>query len=327
MHPAVSVIFFTVISGFGFGLITVVGTGLPVMADWSAPLIVCAVALAASSAGLLASTFHLGHPERAWRAMSQWRSSWLSREGILAIATLTVFAAYAIFWIFLKARVPALGLAASLLALATIFATAMIYTQLKSVPAWHSWLTPACYLAFALQSGLVTSGALGISSAAVSLPALAFVATASAWLLKWAWWRNAARGFARTASNTGTATGLGGLGQVRMLESPHSGENYLTREMVHRIGRKHATKLRRIAVLLGGIAPIAACLAAMSTGVASLFMALSLPFMLAGLLVERWLFFAEAKHAVSLYYQRGDRSDGHLQSRQSVLFENTEKQR
>ena len=42
------------------------------------------IAYALASGGLIASTFHLGHPERAIKAFTQWRSSWLSREAWLA---------------------------------------------------------------------------------------------------------------------------------------------------------------------------------------------------------------------------------------------------
>jgi DMSO reductase anchor subunit len=89
---------------------------------------------------------------------------------------------------------------------------------------------------------------------------------------------------------------------VRLLEKPHSGDNYLTREMVHRIGRKHARTLRRVALVLGGVVPVAIlALVALSGAPAILNLAAALS-MLAGLLAERWLFFAEAEHAVSLYY-------------------------
>ena len=94
MHPAVSVIFFTVMSGAGLGMIFLIGLGFPVDASAAWVFLIGVVGGGLAVAGLLASTFHLGHPERAWRALSQWRSSWLSREGIAAIATLILFGIY-----------------------------------------------------------------------------------------------------------------------------------------------------------------------------------------------------------------------------------------
>jgi sulfite dehydrogenase (quinone) subunit SoeC len=305
MHPAISVIFFTVVSGVGLGLLFLLGLGLAVPAHPMAPFLFCAAAIGLASAGLLASTFHLGRPERAWRALSQWRSSWLSREGVLAFITLFAFGIYSLFWILSDTRIVWLGALSAIFALATIIATGMIYTQLKTVPAWHTWLTPASYLAFALASGLVAASAFGGTARILPLPMLALATILAAWLLKWAWWRNAATGFAQTGSDSGTATGLGYLGKVRMLESPHSGDNYLTREMVHRIGRKHANKLRRIAVFFGGILPILASALAVIMGSSMFVMPVALISIIIGLFVERWLFFAEAKHSVSLYYDRG----------------------
>ena len=87
MHPAYSVIFFTSASGGGYFLLTLLGVfgALGVLPpDPVLGLIAFGLAFAMVTAGLLSSTFHLGHPERAWRAFSQWRSSWLSREGVLS---------------------------------------------------------------------------------------------------------------------------------------------------------------------------------------------------------------------------------------------------
>jgi sulfite dehydrogenase (quinone) subunit SoeC len=299
MHPAVSVIFFTVTSGAGFGLMALIGLGLPMHEGALAAFLSSALAGGLAVAGLVSSTFHLGHPERAWRAFSQWRSSWLSREGVLAVATLVLFGIYALVWMVTGVRLLPLGIAVALLSLATVIATGMIYASLKTVPQWHSLLTPLSYAAFSLASALPLGLAIGGGGARnfifASLLALAF-----AWLVKLAWWRRAANvGFA--GSSTGTATGLGALGQVRLLERPHSGENYLTKEMVHRIGRKHARALRLLAGGLGFV------LAALFTALAlaalpGLFLALAFASLIAGLLAERWLFFAEAKHSVSLYY-------------------------
>ncbi|MGE0726177.1 MAG: DmsC/YnfH family molybdoenzyme membrane anchor subunit, partial [Alphaproteobacteria bacterium] len=90
MHPALSVIVFTTASGAGYGLLALLGLlapfGLVPASTWFG-LAATGLALVAVAGGLLSSTLHLGHPERAWRAMSQWRSSWLSREGLAAVVS------------------------------------------------------------------------------------------------------------------------------------------------------------------------------------------------------------------------------------------------
>ncbi|MBT8101199.1 MAG: dimethyl sulfoxide reductase anchor subunit, partial [Gammaproteobacteria bacterium] len=141
MHPALSIILFTALSGMGFGLFVWLGVGaVPVEARTAATV----VAFLLSAAGLSAATFHLGHPERAWRALSQWRSSWLSREGIIAIATLGLTPV----WWYLD-YAPAIGFILALLALGTVYTTSMIYAQMRSVQQWNSYLTTIVFLLFA----------------------------------------------------------------------------------------------------------------------------------------------------------------------------------
>tara|TARA_R110002020_G_scaffold4977_1_gene21310 strand:+ start:2999 stop:3910 length:912 start_codon:yes stop_codon:yes gene_type:complete len=300
MHPAVSVIFFTVSSGAGFGLIFLLGLGFPVGGSAGRAFLISLAGGGLAVAGLLASTFHLGHPERAWRALSQWRSSWLSREGISAIVTLCLFGIYALLWMLTGARPSILGVLASLGALVTVFTTAMIYAQLKTVPQWNSRLTPAVYLSFSLATGWLLASALG-DHAAPEMWGIALVILA--WAVKWAWWVRAGRSrLADAGSSPETATGLGFLGKVRLLERPHSGQNYLTREMVHVIGRKHARTLRGLALALGVALPVAILIVVALTDAPAPVNLLAALSMLLGLLAERWLFFAEAEHAVSLYY-------------------------
>ncbi len=305
MHPAVSVIFFTVTSGAGFGLIFLISLGWPLHLGALPVFLSCLLAGGLAVAGLISSTFHLGHPERAWRAFSQWRSSWLSREGVLAVITLTLFGLYTLIWVLGGQRIPLLGTLIAILAALTVYATAMIYAQLKTVPNWNSHLTPLCYLAFSLSSGFFLATAIGFNTPVLGFPTpiVSALILVAAWIAKIIWWNRAASiGFSQTGSNTGTATGLGALGKVRLFEKPHSGENYLTREMVHQIGRKHAARLRLIALVLGLAIPLVLCFLALATNMTWLFSGLAFVSMIAGLFAERWLFFAEAKHAVSLYY-------------------------
>ena len=114
-------------------------------------------------------------------------------------------------------------------------------------------------------------------------------------------WAQGDGALARSGSTMETATGLGHLGKVRLLEAPHTGTNYLLKEMVFRIGRKHAQKLRVIAFSLAIVFPAAAGLLTDPKHLLGALMVLS---HLAGVLAARWLFFAEAEHVVGLYYGR-----------------------
>lgn len=287
MHPAPSVIVFTTLSGLGFGVLIWLGLGLPAVTGWTA-FVVFAIAYGLAVGGLMASTLHLGHPERALKAFSQWRSSWLSREGICAVGTLIVMVAYGAGLVFFDTRLAPLGWLGAALSLATVFTTAMIYAQLGTVPRWNTPLTPALLLAISLGGGALLAGQVG--AAMVLLPI--------AGVLQILWWVRGDRALATSGTDMATATGLGGIGAVRAFEPPHTGTNYLLREMVHVVGRKHALKLRIIGFALGYAAPVALILLPFSHALG----ALAVLSHLAGIAASRWLFFAEAEHVVGLYY-------------------------
>ena len=300
MRPAWSIIFFTSISGLGFGLATWLVLGFVDLSDPQHLLMTGIATMALIVAGLLSSTFHLGHPERAWRALTQWRSSWLSREGVLAVLALIAMVVWGLYYT--RHGTPPLwanGLIAALMAL-TVYATSMIYASLRTVARWHHPLTPVCYLMFAASSGLVAVlWVLAVLGQQISPPLLlsAMLAVASAWGIKIIWWQLAGAG--GSGSSLATATGLGSLGTVRSIMPPHTSENYLQHEMGFVVARKHAAQLRVMALLVGGVLPMAL-----------LFLLAPVPLVLgvaviahmAGIFVERWLFFAEAKHSVTLYY-------------------------
>ncbi|MGF1611731.1 MAG: dimethyl sulfoxide reductase anchor subunit family protein [Kiloniellales bacterium] len=311
MHPAASIILFTTAAGAGYGLLFLAGLGaafglLP-EARWLG-LVLLGLALGMISLGLASSTFHLGHPERAWRALSQWRSSWLSREGVAALVTFLPAGLFAIGWVFLEETGglwALLGLLAAAGAMVTVYCTAMIYASLKPIRQWHHPLTAPLYLLFALASGALLLNAVlplfGVSAAGWSA-LLVLLSLVIAWGVKLIYWRRVDGG--RSASTPETATGLTGRGQVRLLDTPHTGENYLLREMGYQIARKHAAKLRRLALTFGFALPFAFTLFAFFAGgwpaaTLSLLAALS---GLTGIVLERWLFFAEATHSVTLYY-------------------------
>jgi sulfite dehydrogenase (quinone) subunit SoeC len=311
VHPAYSIIFFTTASGAGYGLLfllALAGAAGALPADPWLGGVGFALALGLATAGLLSSTFHLGHPERAWRAISQWRSSWLSREGVAALMTYPVALLFAYGWV-IEGRTDGLwtlvGLATAAMCIVTVICTGMIYASLKPVRRWNNrWVVPN-YLALSLMTGAILLEAL-LAVFGQPLPALAWLAQAAivaAWMLKRAYWR-----FVDTepgAATVESATGLGHLGKVRLLEPPNTSENYLQREMGYHIARKHAAKLRRIALMFAFVIPLVLSLVAVlvPTGVlAAAASLLAVPCVALGVVIERWLFFAEARHAVTLYY-------------------------
>ena len=255
-------------------------------------------------AGLFSSTAHLGHPERAWRALSQWRSSWLSREGVVAVLTFLPLFMLVVSLFFQNFLSFSAALIAGILSLVTVFCTSMIYGSLKTVPAWNTSLTPMAFFGFSLSGGLlalvVFQQVFAEQTGTGAVVAASYVLIGT-WLIKFGWWKRAAKVMASTAES---ATGLGTLGKVRLLERPHVEANYLTREMGYKVARKHARKLRILSVLLGGILPFLLLLALLAfEGRTGLFLSLiALLSHVAGILAERWLFFAEAKHVVTLYY-------------------------
>lgn len=306
MHPAASVIFFTVFSGAGFGLLILMGFATYSSATPSTAFLLVhfGLAFAMAVAGLVSSTFHLGHPERAWRALTQWRSSWLSREGILAILTLAVAGLYALLWVFFDAPSGILGVISAVLALITVYATGMIYAQIKAVQLWHRTLTPICYLLFSLAGGallFLMLHAVFFGEAGSFLSSVALVMLVVAWAVKIFWWLTGDK--IKPLSTTESATGLGKIGKTRLLEAPHTSSNYLMKEMGHQIARKHASKLRMISVLLGAVLPIILILVALPAPADAIWLVLAMVSHLFGMLTERWLFFAEAKHAVMTFYQ------------------------
>lgn len=313
MHPALSVIFFTTLSGAGYGLLAWAGLLLcvPGVDGASAPLrgllLWClGLGLALVSAGFVSSLAHLGKPMRTWRALSQWRTSWMSREGVCALASyVPTLLLAALLW---TGNAPGwllalFGLLTAACALATVWATGMIYASLRTIPAWSMQAVPLVYVMFALGTGLALIAALaGLRLHLGSVDGLAWALLAQGIALvaiKWLYWRRIDRqGLPQTR---GDAIGLPGR-SASVFERPHTEANFVTREMAFAIARRHGKALRLLASgllvggpLLGWLLPLAGLPAAAGLGLAGVLM-------LAGAFVERWLFFAQARHMVTLYY-------------------------
>jgi DMSO reductase anchor subunit len=308
MHPAFSVIFFTTASGAGYGLLALMAimqAGKVFPADPMLGIVGFAISLGLITAGLLSSTFHLGHPERAWRALSQWKSSWLSREGLYAIATYAPALVYAGGWIFSDWRDALFtlsGMVAVILGMQTVYCTSMIYASLKTIRAWSNRWVPVGYLSLSIMTGALLLNAIATAFGYFH-PALFWTTAISivvAGFIKMRYWR-----FIDThPSETTVQTATGLKGEIRLLESPHTQENYLQKEMGYQIARKHADKLRQISIAAAFAGPVLLTTLAHISPPAS---AVGLNILAAalaavGVLVERWLFFAEAKHTVDLYY-------------------------
>jgi sulfite dehydrogenase (quinone) subunit SoeC len=309
MHPAYSVILFTTASGAGYGLLALLGlVGLnhgPASSLWFGA-VALVVALSLITLGLLASTFHLGRPERAWRAFSQWRSSWLSREGVSSVVTFAPALLFGALWLGLIASpqwIGLAGLATLAMCALTVFCTAKIYSTLTTIRQWQQPLTVPVYLAFALATGSVLLMAIAslfglyqVFQALLTI--IALIVTAA---LKYFYWRRIdSEPRTRTIE---AATGLAQPGEtVRQWEVPHTAENFIMKEMGFVVARKHAQKLRRI-VFVSLMLAIAATAVTIILPVLAVVLSL-VAVALAGLaaIVERWLFFAEAQHVVSLYY-------------------------
>jgi DMSO reductase anchor subunit len=302
MNPAYSVILFTTASGAGYGLLALlgfVGFNHGPVSSFAFGLVAIVIALGLITLGLLSSTFHLGHPERAWRAFSQWRSSWLSREGVASVVTYVPAALFGALWLEIVQAphlIGPLGLATAAMCVVTVFCTAKIYSTLKTIRAWNHPLTVPVYLAFAIASG----GALLTAIATIfdRFQIFQIILTIAALLvligLKFFYWRGI-----DSAERTHTMAAATGLGAgVRQWEVPHTSENYIMKEMGFAVARKHALKLRNAVFLLLFITLLAlgACLL---TPWFSLVAALTV---LLAVVLERWLFFAEAQHVVSLFY-------------------------
>lgn len=306
MHPAFSVIFFTVSSGAGFGLFALLyladlfGLGGGLAGEQK--LVAGVLALILVGAGLSSSVFHLANPKNAWRAFSRYRTSWLSREGVFAMAFFPFALVYlGLTWL----EMPALealrllaGALGTVLAWITIFSTGMIYGCLKTIRQWHSPLVPANYLALGHFTGallllvVAAQGNVALGGYVALVMAL-LVAAAALKAIYYFWIANPG-----TGSTIQTATGFT-RGKVRLLDTGHTHGTFLTEEFGFRIARKFSLALKAFVFVAGFVVP--GLLLAMA-GTAGAVMYAAALLALLGMVAERWLFFAEARHVVNLYH-------------------------
>lgn len=302
MHPALSIIVFTVTTGLAYGWLSVaIVLDLVGMAPWhdeGALLWSAGIALAVLVAGLVSSTFHLANPRNAWRAMMRVRTSWLSREAVLAVVFFPAFAGYV--WSILSGHgmtATLLGWLSAAIALATVFATGMIYACLRTIRQWRTPLVPVNYVLMALALGglcLYAQRELTAPGGGADVEGMAFALLLLALAGKVAYWVKVGL---PAASTINAATGLR-MATVRLLDVGHTAGTFLTDEFDYNVSRPVLVLLKGLALGLGLVLP--AFLVAEEPGAAVALTAVILAY--AGALLERWLFFAEARHVVRLYH-------------------------
>jgi DMSO reductase anchor subunit len=309
MKPAFSVIFLTTLIGAAQGLFLalyaaeLLGSDAATSSDTGLFFVAGSlVALILSGLGLLASFLHLGHPERAWRTATMWRTSWLSREVIvLPLFMLGVFVygvAHYLDW----GSTRVIGALAALVCIGLFICTAMIYASIRFLQEWASPLTLANYLLLGCASGFTLATLL----AAVGAPALmqpyalaAAVLTLGALMSRSASLLRNAR--LRPASTLQTAIGIK---HPRIVQKSQGfmGGSFNTREFFHGRSAGWLRTVKWAFLLLTFPLPLL-CLAAgvMNSSIGFLLLAFVLQYL--GLLAERWFFFAQANHPQNLYYQ------------------------
>ena len=323
MHPAYSVILLTTLIGVGQGLFLALYTGqvyslanlLPAQDSQGFYAIGSILSLALLAGGLLASFFHLGHPERAWRAASQWRTSWLSREVIVLPAFMSLVLLYALTHYF-HLTIPLftvadtlvvdatliIGLLASVMAFALFLCTAMIYASVRFLQEWHCALTVINYTLLGIASGFMLAAAFSAYSGvdlvafygiwAVIFTLLALVSRSASLL------RNR-----HLKHKVGLKSAIG-MRHSRMQQKAQGfmGGSFNTREFFHGSTPTRLRLVRYLFLLL--VFPLPVVLVGVSHVISSPYLPI-LAFLIQylGLIFERWYFFAEARHPQNLYYQ------------------------
>jgi len=305
MHPAISVIFFTVTSGAGYGLLIWLAG-----ARWlhlspgitsTQILAMGAIGVVLVTAGLISSTFHLANPINAWRSFTRFRTSWLSREAVFAV----LFYPVVLGWLFCEWLYGDVGVTRTLAVFTALFAlivlicTAMIYASLKTIRQWHTALTPVNFLLLGLSLGslfwlaMLQQQNLPIST--VQLLALLTIALAGlVKIIYFGWIGQPAGPTINTALGFTRAT-------VKLLDVGHTAGTFLTDEFGYQVERVKLMWLRLATLVFAFGLPLVLLSGVLGpVHLAHLVLAAIVAY--AGVFVERWLFFAEARHVVMLYH-------------------------
>ena len=309
MRPQFSIIFFTTLAGMAQGLlffVALLNIEGPVLSAPFLAILALPVSFILLSLGLVASFFHLGHPERAWRAATMWRTSWLSRE-VIALPAVMALTAITFFFI-ISGMVPAWVWAALLISILALWiCTAKIYQCIQFIQEWSHPSTLTNFILLGLSSGGLLLEFLLILWNGSELPlgmglisGVNFILLFLALNLKlWIWRRNQKL---KPKSNLASATGIKG-NNIRQTSMGFMGGSFNTREFFHHQTDRVISNIRKIILLMTYVGPMILLAYAMtSPNIAQIAIALIMHYI--GLLAERWMFFAEANHPQNLYYQR-----------------------
>ena len=304
MNPAMSVVLFTTLAGAAQGLVVAVaalafGGGLDDPAYATSSLAVAEFLLVA---GLAASFGHLGRPERAWRAVLMWRTSWLSREVIVVPAMIGLVGLW--WWAARSGQVPIiLPLTGIVLAAMLWYCTAMIYACLRFIEEWAHPLTLVTFTLSGLSSGWVLATAIAASIRAGDIAALttpvALVLTIAACIARLAARRRNAALKPRSTLQSATGIMAPSLRQISMGMSAGA---FNTREFFHGVAPLVLRTIGRMSIVFGFLVPAILLALALPTQSRAL-QVLALVIQIPGLIADRWYFFAQARHPQNLYYQ------------------------
>jgi sulfite dehydrogenase (quinone) subunit SoeC len=320
MNPAFSVIFLTTLIGVGQGLFLALYASevLALIGIIAAPdgrsfvALGSAISLSFLTAGLVASFFHLGHPARAWRAATMWRTSWLSREVIVLPAFMFTVFLYGVTHYFgwhvadsgaERTAAAVIGGIAFILCIVLFVCTGMIYACIKFLQEWASPLTLVNYFLLGCASGftLATGFAFFIAPDLVRIHGVtALVLILAALISRTAsLYRNAR---IKPRSTMQTATGIRHPRVVQKSQGSMGG-SFNTRQYFHGKAAQFVRSVKWIFLVLVFLVPALLLAKAVSDASASLLIAAFI-IQYVGLIAERWFFFAQANHPQNLYYQQ-----------------------
>lgn len=310
MNPAFSVIFLTTLIGAGQGLFLAIygieiASGLKLLAIDPPPTLFISgslISLLLTGLGLIASFFHLGHPERAWRAAAMWRTSWLSREVIALPMFMAVVFVYGCAHYAGWGATLVLGAVATVLCVALFVCTGMIYACIRFLQEWASPLTLVNYFLLGSASGLTLATALAafVEPGLIKpLAMLAMVFTAIGFVMRVASLMRNSR--LKPKSNLQTAIGIH---HPRIVQKSQGfmGGSYNTRAFFHGRTPFFLRSIKWIFLTFAFVVPLLLLSLGLSAVSAGLFY-VAFIVQYAGLIAERWFFFAQANHPQNLYYQ------------------------
>ena len=308
MHPAFSVIFFTTVSGTGYGvliwtaLLAVLNTNSFLNTEVNFTFVISSVVgITLVAAGLISSLFHLANPKNSWRAVMRFKTSWLAREGIFAILSFPIVAFFiaSFFFGFSELVVTIMAILVMLISILTIFSTGMIYACLKTIRAWNSPLVPINYIFLGLLTGLLLLISLlsyfQIGAAVLEISLM--IVLIFAFIGKAIYYIFIGSPSTLTVKN---ATGIAGK-TVRLLDTGESSDNFLTKEFGYVVSKNKIYLLRVVVFIMAFIIPSIILISSQITVTALIYITI---INYLGTFVERWLFFAEGKHIVNLFYGR-----------------------